>query len=126
MKGYLSFFIVVLSSAIVVVVVYSLIKIMNVKKLEKVLSSDDDDFQFGPWICAMAPKFSQKKSNFSQSNPREEDDDEIHVSKDEKGEAKSSQIYHQLTIPLLARKSNEMAVRHQLDGPTRNYIEQEN
>ena len=47
------------------------------------LSSDDDDFQFGPWLCAMAPKLSQKKSNFSQSNPREEDDDEIHVSKDE-------------------------------------------
>ena len=90
------------------------------------LSSDDDDFQFGPWLCAMAPKFSQKKSNFSQSNPREEDDDEIHVSKDEKGEAESSQIYHQLIIPLLAGKSNEMAVRHQLDGPTRNYIEQEN
>ena len=54
------------------------------KKIRKVcLSSDDDDFQFGPWLCAMAPKFSQKKSNFSQSNPREEDDDEIHVSKDE-------------------------------------------
>ena len=55
MKGYLSFVIVVLSFAIVVVVVYSLIEIMNVKKLEEVLSSDDDDFQFGPWLCAMAP-----------------------------------------------------------------------
>ena len=99
---------------------------MSKKTRKACLSSDDDDFQFGPWLCAMAPKFSQKKSNFSQSKTREEDDDEIHVSKDEKGEAESSQIYHQMTIPSLAGKSNEMAVRHLLDGPIRNYIEQEN
>ena len=56
----------------------------------------------------MAPKFSKKKSHFSQSKPREEDNDEIHVS------------------PLLVEKSNEMAVRRLLDGPNRNFVEKEN
>nr|POE64231.1 hypothetical protein CFP56_67675 [Quercus suber] len=75
------------------------------------LSAEDDYFQFGPGLRSVAPKFSHKKSNFSQSKPREEDDDGIHVSKDEEGKAKSSQIHRQLTAPPLVEKSNKMAVR---------------
>ena len=100
MRGFLSF---------AIIVVFSVIRIVNVKNIrEGCLSLDDDDFQFDAWLRAMAPKFSKKKSHFSQSKPREEDDDEIHVS------------------PLLVEKSNEMAIRRLLDGPRRNFIEKEN
>ena len=99
---------------------------MSKKTRKACLSSDDDDFQFGPWLRSVAPKFSHKKSNFSHSKPREENDDGIHVSEDEEGRVESSQIQHQLTAPLLVGKSNKMVVRCLLDGPTRISVEWEN
>ena len=74
----------------------------------------------------MTPKFSYKKNNFSQSKPREKENDGVHVSKDEEGKAESSQIHHQLTAPLLVGKSNKMAVRYLLDDPTIIFVEWEN
>ena len=39
---------------------------MNVKVLKKGrFSSNDDDFQFGSWLHAMAPKFCQEKSTLT-------------------------------------------------------------
>ena len=88
MRGFLSF---------AIIVVFSVIRIVNVKNIrEGCLSLDDDDFQFDAWLRAMAPKFSKKKSHFSQSKQREEDNDEI------------------------------QAVRRLLDGPSRNFVEKEN
>lgn len=41
-------------------------------------SSDDDVFQFGPWLRSLAPKGSRKKDlGNSQSNGRDEDEDDI-------------------------------------------------
>jgi len=48
------------------------------------------------------------------------------VSEDEEGKAESSQIHHQLTAPPLVGKSNKMAFRYLLDGPTRIFVEWEN
>ena len=42
-------------------------------------SSDDDVFQFGPWLCSLASKGSRKKdSRNSQSEVAEDFDDLLH------------------------------------------------
>ena len=64
------------------------------------LSSEEDDFQYGPWLRAQAPKFGQKNSS-SKSETREEDDDEVHVSVEDKGEDELDQPRHQLIAPPL-------------------------
>lgn len=81
------------------------------------LSSEDDDFQYGPWLRALAPKFGQKKNNSSKSKSREEDDDEVHVFVEDEGEYEPNQPGHQQTAPPLVRKSNEMTSRHLMDLP---------
>lgn len=79
--------------------------------------SEDDDFQYGPWLRALAPKFGQKKNNSSKFGTREEDDDEVHVSVEDEGEDEPDQPRHQQTATPLVRKSNEMTTRHLMDLP---------
>lgn len=94
------------------------------------LSSEEDDFQYGPWLRALAPKFGQKKNSCSKSKTREEDDDEVHVSVEDKGEDELDQPRHQLTAPppspRLVRKSNEMTTRHLMEDPAKKSLEREN
>ena len=43
-------------------------------------SSNDDVFQFGPWLRSLAPKASRKKdSGNSQSDARDEDEDDVQL-----------------------------------------------
>ena len=81
------------------------------------LSSEGDDFQYGPWLCALAQKFGQKKNSSSKSETREEDDDEVHVFVEDEGQDEPNQPCHQQTAPPLVRKSNEMTFRHLMDLP---------
>nr|POE89728.1 hypothetical protein CFP56_49500 [Quercus suber] len=43
------------------------------------LSIDEDGFQFGPWMCVVAPKTKQRKESLNQSRFSDDDEEEIQV-----------------------------------------------
>lgn len=81
------------------------------------LSTEDDEFQFGPWLRAMAPKTNQRKGNFSQFRFSDDDDEDIHVSDGGKGVVGPSHIHHQPPHPPRVGESNMKTTRQQLDNP---------
>ena len=61
------------------------------KKITKGCPSlDDDGFQFGPWLCALAPKINHKKIGFQQSRSRDDDFDDCTATRDDEFDKHSS------------------------------------
>ena len=72
-------------------VIFLVIRIVNVKKFTKGCPSlDDDGFQFGPWLCALAPKINHKKIGFQQSRSRDDDFDDCTATRDDEFDKHSS------------------------------------
>ena len=92
---------------------------MNVKKITKgCLSPNDDGFQFGPWLRALASKINHKKNDFQQSKSRDDDIDDFTATRENESELIFSPPSCQLTNTLVAGKIDELAGLQQLDGPT--------
>ena len=76
------------------------------KKITKgCLSPDDDGFQFGPWLRALAPNINQKKNGFQQSRLRDDDVDDFITTREDKFEPIFPPLCCQLTNTLMAGKN---------------------
>lgn len=114
-RGYLSF---------AIIVVYLVTKIVNVKKLEKLV------FHQMMMIFNLVHDFVLWLQNLVTTrvilaNPNQERKTMMEYMCSRMMKAKPSPL-HQLTAPWLVGKSNKMAVRYLLDGPTRIFVKWEN
>ena len=81
------------------------------------LSTNEGELQFGPWMCAVAPKTAQRKGSPGQSKLSEDDKEDAQGS--DKGDEVAQQliIHHQPSTVLMTARANIETIQEQLENP---------
>ena len=83
------------------------------------ISSEEDDFQFGPWLWVVGPMINRGRTSHSKSKSREVEDDIFQESNEEDGDRKLSSFPRQLNSSSPIRKPfGEITIAISLDDST--------
>ena len=74
------------------------------------ISSEEDDYQFGPWLRVVGPKINRGRISYNKSKSGEVEDDIYQESDEEKGDKQLSPNPCRLQISLLIRKSSRETI----------------
>ena len=80
-------------------------------------STDGDEFQFGLWMHAIAPKIKQRKGSPNWSKFSDDDEEDNQVIDGEEDGAGQPNIHHQPPTILMTSEANKEIAKQKLENP---------